>query len=78
MLLSSVELTRLHFKHVHASHRLLAQQRFDVVPTDFETNGLFRCHRGRMMFGFLKHRRKTEKVSMLGLVDQDFLMIVIR
>jgi hypothetical protein len=64
-------------KHVHAGMGLALQKNGDVVAGNFETGGLLEGRRVGLMGSPFKHRSKTKKFAVRGLVDDDLLMIFV-
>ncbi len=66
-----------HGQHVHASHGLPLKQSGDVVTADLDTGGLFDDERVGLVRGLIQHGGETEKLTVAGLIDEDFLMIFV-
>src|SRR5262249_495105 len=64
-------------EHVHSGHRLPLQQDLDVMPVNFETDGLLLCNGRCLMWRLLEHGCEAKELSLGGLINHDLLMIFV-
>jgi hypothetical protein len=76
-LLRGVKLAAQHSEHVHAGERLALEQDRDIVAVDLEADGLFESDGRGLMGRLLQHGSETEKLAVLGFVDDDLLVVLI-
>src|SRR5437016_1205706 len=76
-LLGAVKLPPQHGQHVHACVRLALQQHGNILPVDFDALALIERRSAGLVGSLLEHGSKAEKLAGAGLVNYDFLMILI-
>ena len=76
-MLRRMELPAEDSEHVHAGERFSLQEDSDVVAVDFEANGFLDGGGGGLMGSLLEHGGEAEEFAMSGLVDDDFLVILV-
>ena len=72
-----MKLARLHGEHVQAGHGAAGEQSGDVVAADFEAGGFFDGDGGGLVRRFAHHGSEAEEVAVGGLVDGDFLLVLV-
>ncbi len=76
-LLRGVELASQHPKHFHAGQGLALQENGDVLTVHFDADGLVDGNGVGLVRSLLQHGGEAEELAMRGLVDHDFLMLLI-
>ena len=76
-LLGGMKLASQHRQHVHRRVRLALDQHQDVAAIDLDADRLLRRRGFGLMLGLLQHGGEAEELPRPGLVDDDFLIVVI-
>ena len=72
-----VELAGLHGEHVHAGHGAAAEQHGEVVAANLKAGGFLHGHGGGLVGRALEQGGESEEVAVFGLVDDDFLLVLV-
>jgi hypothetical protein len=72
-----VELAAEDGEHVHSGVRLLLEQSHNVIAVNFNADGFLSGDGVGLMRSLFEHGCETEKFSVLGLIDYNFLMIFV-
>jgi hypothetical protein len=72
-----VELTGLHGEHIESGSGATGNEGSNVIAADFKTGHFIVGNRGGLVRGLGNQRGKAEKVPVVRLIDQNFLLILV-
>ena len=72
-----MKLAGLHGEHVEAGHGAAGEEGGDVVAADFEAGAFFHGHGGGLVRRFAHHGSEAEEIAVGGLVNGDFLLVLV-
>ena len=72
-----MKLAAEHRKHVHPGERLALEQDGDVMTIDFDADRFFKRDGAGLMRRLIEHGSETEELAGRGLINDDFLVILI-